>query len=132
VAARWLGRAPRTEAELEERLVALGYRRSIAVATVARCRGLGWVGDAAFAHERARGLRARGHGSLRIEAELAARGLPEALIAEAVEASREGEPESAWARRALGSEVDRARAWRRLLGRGFPEEVVSDVLGDPD
>ena len=40
VAARMLARAPRTEAELEERLVALGYRRETAAATVARCREL--------------------------------------------------------------------------------------------
>jgi regulatory protein len=130
VAARLLTRAPRTEAELAARLVAMGYRRETAAAAVARCRELGWVGDAAFAHERARALRARGAGSLRIEAELAARGLPEALVAEAVEASRAGEPEAAWARRALRGERDRRRAWRLLLSRGFPEEAVGEVLGE--
>jgi len=60
VAARLLRRAPETEARLEARLVALGYRRETAAATVARCRELGYVGDPAFAHERARALRARG------------------------------------------------------------------------
>jgi regulatory protein len=130
VAARWLRHAPRTEAELEARLLAIGYRRETAAATVARCRELGWVGDAAYARERARALRTRGHGCLRIEAELTARGLPDALVAEAVEASREGEPEIAWARRALRGERDRARAWRLLIARGFPEEVVESLLGD--
>jgi SOS response regulatory protein OraA/RecX len=126
-----LARAPRTEAELEERLVALGYRRETASGTVARCRELGYVGDEAFAHERARSLRARGAGCLRIEADLAARGLPDGLIARAVEASREGEPEAEWARRALAREPSKRNAWRFLAARGFPEDVVVDVLGEP-
>jgi len=131
VAARLLGRASRTEADLEARLVALGYRRETAAATVARCRELGWVGDAHFAHERARALRARGAGSVRIEADLTGRGLSDGLVAEAVEASREGEPEIEWARRALGRSRDVARAWRFLAGRGFAEDVIVELLGEP-
>ena len=132
MAARLLARAPRTEADLEARLVRLGYRHETAAAAVARCRELGWVGDTAFAHERARALRARGAGRLRIEADLTARGLPEALVAEAVEASREGQPEVAWARRALRGLRDRRRAWRLLASRGFPEEVAVEVLGEEE
>src|SRR5439155_727029 len=79
VAARLLARTPRTEADLEARLVRLGYRRETAAAAVARCRELGWVGDAAYARERASALRARGAGSLKIAADLAARGLPQAV-----------------------------------------------------
>jgi len=87
------------------------------------------VGDAGFAHDRARALRARGAGSLRIEAELLGRGLPERAVADAIEASREGQSERDWARRALGGTRDRARAWRLLLSRGFSEDVAEDVLG---
>ena len=90
------------------------------------------MGDAAFAHDRASALRARGAGSLRIEAELLARGLSEALVADAVEASREGQPEREWARRALRGIRDRARAWRLLVSRGFAEDVIDDVLGAAD
>jgi regulatory protein len=133
VAARILGRSPRTEAELEARLVDMGYRAVTAAATVARCRELGYVGDERYAHERARTLRARGHGSERIAADLAARGLATGLIDAAVEDSREGEREIEWARRALGRGRQRigAAAWRFLAGRGFPEEVIVDLLGDP-
>jgi regulatory protein len=131
VAARLLRHTARTEADLEARLVALGYGRETAAATVARCRELGWVGDGAFAHERARALRARGAGSLRIEADLTARGLPEELVAAAVEASREGEPEVEWARRALGRTRDVARGWRFLASRGFAEDVIVELLGEP-
>jgi len=90
------------------------------------------VGDPTFARERARSLRARGAGSLKIAADLTARGLPEALIESAVDESRDGEPESAWARRALRGLDDRRRAWRLLTSRGFPEDVVADLLGEPD
>jgi len=50
-------------------------------------------------------------------------------------ASREGLPERAWAERALGSlsvtdAHQRARAWRLLSRRGFPEQTVTDLLGD--
>ena len=90
------------------------------------------MGDAAFAYDRARALRARGAGCLRIEAELVARGLPEAVVAEAIEASRDGQPERDWARRALPGTRDRARAWRLLVTRGFPEEVADEVVGTCD
>jgi regulatory protein len=131
VAARLLTRAARTEAELEARLVAMGYRAATAAATVARCRDLGWVGDDAFARERARSLRQRGAGSLKIAADLAARGLADGVVAAAVEASCEGLSERDWARRALaraGSPAG-ARAWRLLASRGFPEDVVEEVAG---
>jgi len=90
------------------------------------------VSDERLALERARTLRARGAGSLRIAADLASRGLPEALVASAVDASREGESEAAWARRALDGAGggSGARAWRLLAGHGFPEEVIADLLGE--
>jgi regulatory protein len=134
VAARLLTRAPRTEADLEARLVARGYQRTTAAKTVARCRELGYVGDERFAHDRARSLRARGAGSLKIAADLAARGLPEALVDAAVAASRDGEPEIAWARRALEQQgrAQGARGWRLLASRGFPEDVVAAVVGEID
>jgi len=127
-----LTRAPRSEADLQARLVARGYQKATAARTVERCRELGYVGDERFAHERARALRERGAGSLKIAADLSARGMPEALVETAVEASCDGEPEAVWARRALGQGRPRgAKAWRLLASRGFPEDVVRDVLGEP-
>jgi regulatory protein len=131
VAARLLARASVTEAELERRLVAKGYRPATAAATVSRCRELGWVGDEALALARARTLRSRGAGGLRIAADLEARGLTADLVAAAVAESREGEPEIAWARRALERlGTPGRRAWRHLVSRGFPEDVVVDLLGE--
>ncbi len=137
VAARLLTTAPRTEADLEARLVRLGYRPETAAATVARCRELGWVGDDRYAEDRARALRARGAGSLRIAADLTARGLPERLVEHAVALSLGDEPERAWAARLLARQgvadlASRARAWRLLARQGYPEEVIYDLLGDAE
>src|SRR5262249_55861920 len=103
-----------------------------AAATVARCRELGWGGDVAFAHDRACALRTRGAGCLRIEAELVSRGVSETVVAQAIEAAREGEPERGWARRAARGTRDRARGWRLLVSRGFPQDVVEDLVGRPE
>ena len=131
MAARILAQAPRTEAELHARLVAKGYQPGTAAATVARCRELGYVGDDKYACERARSMRLRGAGSLKITADLEARGLPAAMVEAAVEASLEGLRETDWAKRALGKgHASGAAAWRLLAGRGFPEEVIADLLGD--
>ena len=132
VAARILTHAPRSEADLHARLVARGYQQSTATRTVDRCRELGYVGDEKLARERARQLRERGAGSLKIAADLEARGLPGAIVFAAVEASCDGEPEAVWARRALerSGRLRGAKAWRLLASRGFPEDVVQDVVGD--
>jgi SOS response regulatory protein OraA/RecX len=132
VAARLLARASLTEAALRARLVAKGYQQATADRTVARCRELGYANDERLAFERARTLRVRGAGSLKIAADLAARGLPEELVAAAVEVSRDGDSERVWAERALAraGEPRGARAWRLLAARGFPEEVLSDLLGE--
>ena len=134
MAARLLARASLTEAVLRDRLVAKGYQPATAERTVVRCRELGYASDERLAFERARALRARGAGSLKITADLSARGLPDGLIAAAVEASLDGEPERAWAERALErvGGADGARAWRLLESRGFPADVLSDLLGEPD
>src|SRR6185503_13570036 len=70
VAARVLSRGSRTEAELAARLAKIGYSAGKVAETIARCRELGYVNDAGVAMDRARTLRARGAGSLRIAAEL--------------------------------------------------------------
>lgn len=115
--------------------MALGYRPATAAATVARCRELGWVGDATYACDRARALRLRGAGSLRIAADLDARGLPPPLVERAVAESLDGTPEREWARLALErmqarTPTKRPRAWRLLASRGFPEDVIVDLLDE--
>ena len=133
VAARLLARRPLTTTELETRLVAMGYQARTASGVVARAVELRWLDDETFAQDRARSLRARGAGPLRIAADLEARGLPAALIEAAVEVSRDGRGETEWAEQALAEAglVERlspGRAWRLLVQRGFPEDVVGRLL----
>jgi len=127
-----LARSALTEAVLHDRLVAKGYQPETATRTVARCRELGYVSDERLARERARSLRARGAGSLKIVADLTARGVPDRLVGVAVLASQEGESELEWARRALTqaglSSGSGSRAWRFLLSRGFDADVATEAL----
>jgi regulatory protein len=126
-----LARRPLTTTELEARLVAKGYQARTASGVVARARELRWLDDEMLAHDRARTLRARGAGPLRITADLEGRGLTGALVEAAVETSRDGRSEHAWAELALrgaGVAGAPARAWRLLVQRGFPEDVVARLL----
>jgi len=111
----------------------MGYQARTASGVVGRARELGWLDDEMLARDRARALRARGGGPLRIVADLEGRGLPGALIEAAVEASREGRSEVAWAERALreagfSGTASPARAWRLLVQRGFPEDVADRIV----
>jgi SOS response regulatory protein OraA/RecX len=134
VAARLLARTPLSEAALHERLVLKGYQPETAARTVTRCRELGYVSDQRLAADRARSLRARGAGSLKIADDLRARGIPEPVAAVAVDDSRDGESEAVWARRALdGAGVAAGpRAWRLLVSRGFDPDVVESLLDHAD
>jgi regulatory protein len=129
-----LARAALTEATLRDRLVRRGYQQETAARAVTRCRELGYVSDERLAFDRARALRRRGSGSLKIADDLRGRGLAEDLVAAAVEASREGESEVAWARRALEHAGDPrgGRGWRLLASRGFVEDVIVELLGEPE
>ena len=129
-----LARAALTEATLRDRLVSRGYQPETAARAVTRCRELGYVSDERLAFDRARVLRRRGSGSLKIADDLRGRGLAADLVAAAVEASREGESEVAWARRALEHAGDPrgGRGWRLLASRGFLEDVIMELLGEPE
>jgi regulatory protein len=137
VAARLLARRAYAAAELAQRLEAMGYAGETAARTVRRCVEVGWVNDEELARSRAAALRARGAGSQKIAADLEGRGVPRLAIDAALAASRGDRSEAAWARAALeAAGIDPAtapaRAWRLLAGRGFPEPVVVDVVGEPE
>jgi len=114
----------------------MGWSAEATDRTLARCRELGWVNDVVLAEDRARALRKRGAGSLKIAAELEGRGVAASLVDDVVEASRDGESEASWARRALDDAgvavAPTPKAWRLLASRGFAEDVVMEVLGQPD
>ncbi len=126
----------RTERELRERLADQHVSASLIDATIHRLYELHYLDDRRLAQGVAEAARRRGHGSVRARAQLAARGVDEALIEEVVPAAFADETElarRALARRhpgALREAAQRAKAARFLLRQGYPEEVVSAVLGD--
>lgn len=81
----------------------------------------------------------RGFGRLRVVSELTRRGLADSVITTAIAKVLESHGEVDLARQALErrlrgaaplSHAERARAFRFLVGRGHPEEIVSEILGE--
>lgn len=120
---------------MRQKLDDMGWSPEAVSRTLARCRELGWVNDVVLSEDRARALRKRGSGSLKIAAELEGRGVAASLVEDAVDTSRDGESEVSWARRALADAgiavAPTPKAWRLLASRGFAEDVVMEVLGEP-
>ncbi|MEB2284402.1 MAG: hypothetical protein B6D46_13770 [Polyangiaceae bacterium UTPRO1] len=111
-------------------------------ATMVRLAERGYVDDAALAERRAEDLLLRrGAGRLKVAHELTRRGLADSVIAGAIAGVLEGRSEVALGRAALGrrfgeavpaSPTERARAYRFLVGRGHPPDIVSEILGEDD
>jgi len=144
-ALRLLAARPRTELEIRRRLARAGHGEE-AAEVVSWLRGLGYLDDAAYARERARGLLAPGRLGPRVALErLVAAGIPrEAARAAVADALAPGGAGAAAAeaarcrllaeRRARGplaalDDRGRARLVRFLLGRGFSGPAVSAALG---
>ena len=83
--------------------------------------------------------RAGKHGSLRLNADLRGKGVPDSESIEAIEAAREQDLTAAravWQKKfgtldidLLNTAAERARQYRFLASRGFPSEVIRRVIG---
>lgn len=127
-----IARSDKLEAELNEGLKRYGFSDADRAAVLAYLRDTGIVRDrnTIAAHIKRRSGR-KPIGRDKIRAELLARGAPEDLIEECLAAGNP-EDESDKARAALRGRfkgpIDRARAGRFLVGRGFAEETIATVL----
>ena len=138
----FLARAARSYAEVAEHLAARGLDPEVVAATMARLVERGYVDDAALAERRAEDLLLRrGAGRLKVAHELTRRGLTDTVIDRAIAGVLEGRSEIALGRAALGrrfgdavpaSRAERAKAFRFLVGRGHPPDIVSEILGEDD
>jgi len=138
-ACRVLARAARFEAEIATHLGRRGFTPAIVAGALQALRDLRYVDDAMLARRRAEDLLLRrGCGRLRVAAELTRRGVADSVAEAAIMAALESHSEAELARRALRrrfddaatlSGADRARAFRFLIGRGHPVEIVSEILG---
>jgi len=140
-AVKSLGRQMRSEADLR-RLMARraepGASGQQAVeGVVARLREYGYLNDAAFAETYAR-LRQENekHGERRVRQDLKQKGVPDALIAETLDARYGQTDEEALAREYLvrkrlrkpENEKETARVMRRLVTAGFSTGVIYKIL----
>jgi regulatory protein len=82
--------------------------------------------------------RAGRHGSVRLKADLRDKGVPVAVIDQAVAEARETDlvaARSVWLKKfgqAPWNAAERAKQMRFLVGRGFPAEIVRRVVGGED
>ncbi len=139
---RYLTRAARSTAEVVRHLERSGVASDVVAATLERLAERGYVDDLGLAERRAEELLLRrGCGRLKVAHELTRRGLTDTVVDRAIAGVLENQSEVALGRAALvrrfgdgppDSRAARARAFRFLVGRGHPADVVSEILGEDD
>ncbi len=136
----------RSEQEMAERLEKKGFSADLAQQTVSRLRELNLLNDAALARDMTESRRRGGRGDHRIRQELRKRGLPRAVVDQAMGGvPAESGAERAWdalqKRAARMNGLDRDAAYRRLQGhlvrQGFGVDDVRGALkrffsGEPE
>jgi regulatory protein len=141
-AVAYLAKAARSRAEVEAHLARIGVGPDLVDATLAALVDRGYVDDATLAERRAEELMLRrGAGRLKVAAELTRRGLTDTVVDRAIAGVLEGRSESALGRAALArrfgerlpaSRAERGKAFRFLIGRGHPIDIVNEILGEDD
>ena len=129
MAARALSRRDLSREELRARLDRADVAPVAAAETLDALGRVGLVDDARVAMTRARALADRGYGNAGIEARLAAAGVSDEAVREAVAAL---EPEEERARALLRRERDGLKATRLLARRGFDPDLVAELAGALD
>jgi regulatory protein len=133
----------RSRHELAAALERKGYPEAVREQALARVQGWGYLDDARFAQERAAALLRKGRlGPRAVLQKLEAHGLPEEAARQALTQASDTEAFDALAaaravlegRGLLGRRLDAkewARAGRLLDSRGFSEDVIHRLLGEP-
>jgi regulatory protein len=140
---RLLAVRARSQHELRLALKRKGFSARVQAEVLERLQGHGYIDDARFARERAAALLRRGRlGPRAVLHRLQAHGLASEVVREALSAATGAvafDPLAAARqvlerRRLAGRSLEpkeRARAARLLHGRGFSEDVIQRLLGDP-
>ena len=135
-AVRRLASRPRTREELRTGLLARGFEATIVAQVLDRLDGAGILDDAEVGRSVGREAERRRLGSVRVARDLARRGVPVAAASAVVRDAAAADLERARAlveRRHPQAAADRrarARAFRFLIGRGFPAQVARTALLD--
>ncbi len=134
---RLLAQRSYSEVQLAEKMLAKGFTEAAVARTVARLKEQGYLNDARLAADTAERLRQRGFGQERIREKLTQHGIA-ADTATTVLATTSSDDEREDAQRFLASRFSAdtlkqpkivARAFRLLISRGYPQEVVEQLLG---
>lgn len=136
---RLLEVSSRSEEELFRRLLAAGYGPTEAEDAVQECVRRGYVNDPLFAADLTQLNLQRGSGRRKIRQKLIQKGFDREMIEQTLEEYQDAEPESArtaleqkW--RLLSRESDprkkRAKAFRFLVGRGFPAALAAELIDE--
>ncbi len=139
---RLLAIRARSEKELRSKLKEKGYDESIVGGVTARLRELRYLDDESFARSWARNLAVnRLWGNIRIEASLRDKGIPRELIERVIKEVREELSEQKalvellrkkeGARTTKMDGKDKRRLVRSLMGKGFPLDLIFDVIRRP-
>ena len=125
-----------SEKELQAKLRKGGFAEPVVDGVIEKCRGLGYLNDGSFARQRARELAVnRLAGDRRIAFDLHERGISEELCRQAIAEVRgelsEGEAMDRFLIKntkgvAIAGMADRekTRLARRLMGKGFPTDLI--------
>lgn len=125
-ALRAVSRREQSAAELDRRLRRRGFAPGLREETLDRLERVGLVDDERYALGRAESLAERGQGDEAIRWRLHRDGVPEEVVARALEALP---PERVRARRIVAARGSGPRTARELARRGFGEAAVEDGLG---
>jgi len=139
---RLLAIRARSEKELRTKLKEKGYDESVVGDVTARLRELRYLDDESFARGWARNLAVnRLWGNIRIEASLRDKGIPRELIERVIREVREELSEQKALRELLKKNEgvrslkmdagDKRRLARSLMGKGFPLDLIIDMLRTP-
>jgi regulatory protein len=140
VAYRYLARFPRSTEEVRAHLVRRGFVPEVVSGALQSLRDHGYIDDVALAGRRAEDLLLRrGYGRLRVVHELTLRGVADSVIDAAIAVTLQDRTERQLACEALDRKLrghpvlgaaEHARAFRFLVARGHPAEIVREILGD--
>ncbi len=136
---RYLTIRPRSRFEVEQKLCDREFPPDIVASVLSHLEQLGYLNDEEFARQWAASrVRTRGFGRRRIEQELRSKGVSASLIKETIAALLEEAPEAEVARKEAEKklrtlsrfepEVRRRRIAGHLERKGFPPEIIYDIL----
>ncbi len=139
VAYRYLSYRPRSRSEIEQKLRDKEFGKNVIAAVLVDLERMGYVNDREFAGQWASSrIRLRGFGRRRIEQELTAKGISRDIIAETLVLLFDESPEPEIALREAEKklknltrfepEVQRRRIAGHLERKGFPTDIIYDVL----